>query len=326
MALSVHYIHRPDPPYLADLQARLDSTVRLTFGPEVDPEAEVLVVGRPTRAQLAAAPDLRAVIFPFAGLPDTTPALLREFPHLGIHNLHHNAIPTAEMALTLLLAAAKCIVPVDRIFREHDWRPRYVRPNPSLLLAGKTALILGYGAIGQHVAQVCRALGMRVLATKRHAGPPQEYPDALFPPEQLPDLLPQAHALIVCLPLTDETKDLISAAEIALLPEQAIVVNVGRGAIIDEAALYDALVAGKLHAAGLDVWYNYPDDEASRAHTPPSAYPFHALDNVVMSPHRGGDGGAAEVEQLRMAHLAALLNAAARGEPIPNPVDLDAGY
>jgi phosphoglycerate dehydrogenase-like enzyme len=117
---------------------------------------------------------------------------------------------------------------------------------------------------------------------------------------------------------------LIGERELALLPPDAVLVNVGRGPIVDEAALYHALHEGTLHAAGLDVWYNYPADEASRSHTPPSAYPFHELDNVVMSPHRAG--GSDESEMRRMTHLAALLNAAARGDEMPNRVDLQAGY
>jgi phosphoglycerate dehydrogenase-like enzyme len=95
---------------------------------------------------------------------------------------------------------------------------------------------------------------------------------------------------------------------------------------VDEAALYHALRDGRLHAAGLDVWYHYPapGDEAARAHTPPSAYPFHELDNVVLSPHRAG--GSMETDRARMDHLAALLAAAARGEPLPNRVNIQVGY
>jgi phosphoglycerate dehydrogenase-like enzyme len=77
-----------------------------------------------------------------------------------------------------------------------------------------------------------------------------------------------------------------------------------------------------LAAAGLDVWYNYPRDEAAQANTPPSQYPFHELDNVVMSPHRGGDE--VGIDAMRMQHLAELLNAAARGEEMPNRVNIEA--
>jgi phosphoglycerate dehydrogenase-like enzyme len=103
-----------------------------------------------------------------------------------------------------------------------------------------------------------------------------------------------------------------------------VLVNVARGPIVDEAALYHALCEGSLFAAALDVWYNYPTDEAARSCTPPSTYPFHELDNVVMSPHRAG--GSTETELLRIKHLAELLNAAACGEPMPNRVDLQLGY
>lgn len=109
-----------------------------------------------------------------------------------------------------------------------------------------------------------------------------------------------------------------------MLPSDAVLVNVGRGSIVDEAALCHALREGMLYAAGLDVWYNYPGDKSARSCTPPSTYPFHELDNVVMSPHRAG--GSKETGMQRMSHLAALLNAAARGEEMPNRVNLQAGY
>jgi phosphoglycerate dehydrogenase-like enzyme len=326
MRLSVHLLHPPEPDPLAHLRAQLDPEVHLTLGPELPAPAEyhVLVAGRPRREHLTASPNLHTLVIPWAGIPEGTQELMLDFPQVAVHNLHHNAAAAAEMAVALMLAAAKFIVPVDRVFRAHDWRPRY-RPNPAVLLEGKAALILGYGAIGRRVARACRGLGMRVLATRRHvAVPPRDGPDEIHPPHALHRLLPRADVLVVCLPHTPETDGLIGQEELALLPPGAVLVNVGRGPIVDEAALYRALRDTTLYAAGLDVWYNYPADEASRSHTPPSAYPFHELDNVVMSPHRAG--GSRETEVQRMAHLAVLLNAAARGEPVPNRVDVQAGY
>jgi phosphoglycerate dehydrogenase-like enzyme len=249
-----------------------------------------------------------------------------DYPHIAIHNLHHNALPVAEHAIALLLAAAKFVVPMDRSLRAHDWTPRY-QPSPSLILAGKRALILGYGAIGQQVARLCRGLGMEVVAIRRHGGGPPSWAASevvVAGLETLRQLLPEADALIICLPHTAETDSLIGAEELALLPPRAVLVNLGRGPIVQEDALYHALRTRTLYAAGLDVWYTYPDDEAARAHTPPSIHPFHELDNVVMSPHRAGSS--LETERLRMAHLAELLNAAAQGRPMPNRVDLKAGY
>jgi phosphoglycerate dehydrogenase-like enzyme len=329
MSLHVLLLHLPrDESAVVELTARLDPGVTLSLGPELPdpPDYEVLVTGRPERAQIEASPHLRALIVPWAGIPETTRQLMRDYQNVAVHNLHHNALPVAEHALALLLAAAKFIVPMDRALRNHDWRPRY-EANPSILLEGKTALILGYGAIGQKLAQFCRGLDMEVRGIRQRAPSGGEtLPDGvrLFPVEALHRLLPKTDALIVCLPHTSETTGLVGAWELALLPPQAILVNVGRGPVVDEQALYEALRGGHLYAAGLDVWYHYPEHEADRADTPPASYPFHELPNVVMSPHRAG--GSTETDRLRMIHLAALLNAAARGEPMPNRVDLDAGY
>ena len=352
MKLSVHLLRRPAPDTLAHLRAELDAEIHLTLGPALPVPAgyEILVVGRPQREHLTASPNLRALVIPFAGLPDVTRELMRHFPHIAVHNLHYNAMPVAEMVITLMLAAAKFIIPMDRTLRNHDWTLRYRRPSPSILLEDKTAMILGYGAIGRRVAHLCRALGMKVLSIRRQApypvslghrphlkwgrtrgwtrcnvaAPPPDAPDEIYPPDALHSLLPRADALLICLPHTPETTGLVGERELALLPSSAVLVNIGRGPIVDEAALYHALRDGTLHAAGLDVWYNYPADEAARSRTPPSAYPFHELDNVVMSPHRAGHFD--ETETLRMTYLAASLNAAARGEELPDRVNLKAGY
>jgi phosphoglycerate dehydrogenase-like enzyme len=332
MSLPVHLLQLPyTQETIADLRSRLHPDVHLTAGLELPSPAafRILVAGRPERDHLLASPHLEALVVPWAGIPDATRDLIRQFPHIALHNLHHNALPVAEQAIALLLAACKFVVPMDRALRAGDWTPRY-RPNPSLLLQGRTALVLGYGAIGRQVARLCRGLGMEVVAVRRRAtaGEAPEVDEAdgvrLAGISQLHDLLPRATAVLVCLPFTPETEGLVGAAELALLPPQAVLVNVGRGPIVDEAALYHALRDGRLYAAGLDVWYNYPPDEAGRSHTPPSRYPFYELDNVVMSPHRAG--GSTETERLRVIHLAEMLNAAARGDPLPNRVDVQAGY
>jgi phosphoglycerate dehydrogenase-like enzyme len=313
---------------MAHLRQRLVPGIHLTTGPQLPlpPAYQILVAGRPQREEITASPHLQALIVPWAGIPESTRQIMGEFPEIAVHNLHHNAQPVAEHALALLLAASKFLVPMDRALRRHDWRPRY-EPNPSLLLAGRTALVLGYGAIGRQVAALCRGLGMNITAIRRRAPSGDGQGEAGVspaPPEDLHRLLPHTSVLFICLPHTPATTGLIGARELALLPPEAVLVNVGRGAIVDEAALYHALRDGTLYAAGLDVWYNYPQDAGARSHTPPSAHPFHELPNVVMSPHRAG--GSIQTEQLRVEHLAHLLNAAARGQPMPNRVDLEAGY
>jgi phosphoglycerate dehydrogenase-like enzyme len=249
---------------------------------------------------------------------------MKEFPHISVHNLHYNAAATSEMALALLLAASKYLLPIDRAFRAHDWTPRY-EPNPAVLLENKSVLVLGYGAIGKRVARACQGLGMRVKAVRRNFNARESDSDVeVHPSHEFHQLLPETDVLVICLPLTPETEGLIDKHALDLLPERAILVNVARGPIVNESALFQALRDGGLYAAGLDVWYSYPEDESSRSSTPPSQFPFHELDNVVMSPHRAG--GAIDLEHNRMEALAELLNAAARGEPMPNRVDITLGY
>lgn len=322
--MRIHIKRELDDEKLEILEDRLDPEVELTFGAEPPTPADyrILVAGRPGRELIEAGRCLDVLIIPWAGIPSSTRALMAEFPQIEVHNLHHNAASTAELALTLMFAAAKSLVPMDQALRRGDWRYR-TRMEMSLLLEGKTALILGYGQIGQRVGRVLDALGMQVLAIRRDPESGAEGV-AVHPPEMLHDLLPQADALFLTLPLTEQTRGLIGAAELNLLPQGAILVNVGRGPIVDQEALYHALESGQLHGAGLDVWYNYPPDDESKSDTPPADFPFHQLDNVVMSPHRGGH--TKETGYLRMIHLAESLNAAARGEPIPNKVDLQAGY
>jgi phosphoglycerate dehydrogenase-like enzyme len=324
--LHVHLLDAPEPAALAVLRGHLDGNVVLTCGRDLPPQPEyhVLAAGRPDRSHLTASPALHTLIIPFAGLPAATRTLLLDFPHIAVHNLHHNAALTAELALALLLSASKFIIPFDRALRAHDWSPRY-RPNPSLLLEGKTALILGFGAIGKRIARACWGLGMQVVAVRRQLrSEPCDFPVEVHASDALPVLLPRAHVLVIALPATPETEGLIGAPELALMPPGGVLVNIGRGPIVEQNALFEALQSGQLAAAGLDVWYNYPTTPDSRSHTPPADLSFHQLDNVVMSPHRAGHS--TETESMRMMALADLLNAAVRAQPLPNRVDLFAGY
>jgi phosphoglycerate dehydrogenase-like enzyme len=315
-----------DSAFLGHLREALEPGVELFVGaePPAGVSPRVLVCGTPSAEQLAACPDLERLVIPYAGVPDATRRLLMGTPAITVHNLHHNAASTAELAVSLLLAAAKEVLPHDRDLRQGNWERRYCEPTATTL-AGGHAVVLGYGAVGQRVARVLGALDMHVTAVRRGAQPGDRHGRVgLAPPSQLPRLLPSADALIVCLPLTEATRGLLDAAMLGLLPVTAYVVNVGRGALIEERALYEALVGGRLAGAGLDVWYRYPKDVEARAETPPSAYPFHELGNVVLSPHRAGL--TRQNEEARAAALAALLHALAAGKAPDNLVDLKQGY
>jgi phosphoglycerate dehydrogenase-like enzyme len=300
--------------------------VRLLAGPvdEQPEEVDILVGGWVTAEQLARSPRVRAVIVPFAGVPFPTQTLLRAYPGVSLHNLHFNTVSTAEMALALLLGAAKHLAELDHRIRQGNWQWDD-ETHPTDTLPGKTALILGYGAIGKRLAPLLQALGMQVIGVRRHEPPVAEQDGVtLFRAAHLHELLPRADVLICLLPHTPETEGLLGAAELALLPQHCILVNVGRGPVIDEEALYQALAERRIRAAGIDVWYQYPQDDEARRHTYPSRFPFHELDNVVMTPHRAG--WLQSFEALRCQALAELLNAAANERPMPNQVDKQLGY
>ena len=307
------------------LKKLLDPRIEILVDMPQDGNYQVLVTGRPQHDYLSTSTHLHTLIIPFAGLPETTQQLMLKFPTINVHNLHFNADETAEMAIALLLAAAINIVPVDRRFRLHDWGPRYADPSSSLLLAGKTALVLGYGEIGKRIAKICRAMGMKVQVIKRTVESDLDQQDGteMFHSRQLKELLPSANAMIIALPLTPETQNFISADHLRLMPPNAILVNVGRAKIVNEAALFEALKSGRIRA-GLDVWYNYPADKKSINETSPSKFPFHELENVVMSPHRGGHSN--EMLARRMSALADLLNLAAAKKPLPNKINVARGY
>ena len=311
----------PDAPFEETLRAQLDERWELRVGERVV-DCDVLVAGRPKPEQLGAS--VRSVVVPFAGIPVTTRELLLTRADITLHNLHHNSAPTAELAVGLMVAAAKRVIPADQALRRNDWTMRYDNHN-GLLLAGRTAVIIGYGAIGRAIGASCRALGMEVVGMRRSAVPitSGEEAEQVFGAEALDELLPRADVLFLAVPATPESEGMIDARRLALLPQTAIVVNVARAAVIHEEALYDALRSQQIWGAGLDVWWHYPQSEEARGNTSPANCDFASLENVVLSPHRAGHSD--RTEELRAMHLAQLLNG---GDPgaLGNQVDVSRGY
>lgn len=262
-------------------------------------DCEVLVAGPLTSREISLCGSLRAVVVPYAGVPSSTLEAIREHPGIRLYNLHHNAVSASEMAVALMLCASKLIIPADRALREGDWSPRY-RPD-GLLLEDSRVLVLGWGAIGQRVGRICSSMGASVKGVKR------TFEEGLYTPAHLPSLLLETDILVVCVPLTDSTRGMIGEQELSRLPRGAVLVNVSRGSVVHEEALYRSLIGGHLGAAGIDVWYSYPGTEESRKHTQPSKYDFGALDNVVMSPHRGGSFGLEGIEKRRFRDIALFL-------------------
>jgi len=145
--------------------------------------------------------------------------------------------------------------------------------------SGQTVGIIGYGDIGHAIAERVRALGMTVLAVRRHA-PRSETADRLvaetYPPERLLEMISRCHYVVVAAPLTSETRGMIGEAEFAAMQPSAVVINVGRGPVINEEAMVGALSNGRIKGAALDVFDHEPL---------PAGHPFYKLANVLLSPH-----------------------------------------
>jgi phosphoglycerate dehydrogenase-like enzyme len=184
----------------------------------------------------------------------------------GVH-----AVPLAEWSVFGLLAFAKQLPRLRREAIERRW-DHY----PTNELRGQTLLVVGVGAIGLEVARLASAFGMRVVGVKRSTGDQLPHVDSLHPPEELRELVADAHAIVVTLPLTDETRGLIDRDTIARMRAGAIFVNVGRGKVVDEEALIEALQSGRLAGAALDVTAKEPL---------PADSPLWELENVIISPH-----------------------------------------
>jgi len=214
-----------------------------------------------------------------------------------------------------MLALTRGFPRLDAALRRGAWESQWAvgppPPAPWPELAGKTLGIVGYGRIGQGVARRARAFDMQVLAIRRDvARSAADALDLLGGMEIFDEVLRRADYLVLTLPLTPATRGLIREAQLGLMKPTAMLVNVSRGEIVDELALYQALAGRRLAGAALDVWYRYPTDAAP---TLPARQPFHELPNVLMTPHVSGwtDG----MLEARAQLIAQNIARASRGEP-----------
>lgn len=313
-----------DEKHLERLRSLLREEVTLSTDPSGG-DYQVLVSGRPD-PELVASPGLRCLLIPWAGLPGDTRRLMMSNLRVSVHNIHHNAASAAELALGLIIAAARRIVTADSHLRSGDWTPRYMQGS-SVLVSGSRVLVLGYGHLGRRVGEACSALGATVRGVRRSVTRMTVSGSVtLHPPESLHRLLKDSDIVVLSLPLTDETRGIIGSFELSLMHGNSILVNVGRGALVDEEALYRSLSTGSIGAAGIDVWYSYPSSPEEQRSTPPSKYPFAELENVVMTPHMGGAFGSEMLERSRTVQLADSINSFADRGEMPCRVDLDRGY
>jgi len=305
---------------------------------QADPDAadyaktDVLYAGAPPR-DLSRAPGLRWVQLHMAGVnaladhPLYTKTAIPLTTTSGVH-----AATIAEYAVTMLLALA------HRVPRMVEWQSRGGWPPDERRwelfvpaeVRGATLGIIGYGSIGRELARIAKAaFGMRVLVTKRNpaqraddgyalpgTGDPEgTLPDEWLGHDRLDALLERSDVVVLCAPLTSETRGLIGERALARMKRSAFFINVGRGASVDEPALARALREGRIAGAAVDVFGEEP---------PPAGHPLYAVDNVIVSPHVSGF--LPSYDEKCSVLFAENLRRFLGGAPLLNLVDRARGY
>jgi phosphoglycerate dehydrogenase-like enzyme len=277
-------------------------------------EAEILFdVYRPQGDDLPRrAPRLRWIQFSSSGIG----ALVQQMGLVASPVLITNAAgihrtPLAEFVLLAMLYFAKRMPRILADQRRHRWE-RFAVGS----LRGATLGVVGLGAVGQEIARLARAAGVRVVAVRRSAGARDEADvEAVYGPGRLRDLLAESDYVALTVPLTGETTKLIGQAELAAMKPGAVLINVCRGAVVDEQALIAALQSGRLGGAALDV--------VEREPLPPES-PLWDLPNVLITPHSMST--AIGENELAVDLFCDNLRRFLAGEPLRNVFDRERGY
>ncbi len=275
-------------------------------------QADAIVAGR-VHGAWPPVPNLKLYQIPFTGHDWIGP---QDVPSgCVVCNTFEHEITIAEYVLGTMLQREIGIAAADQRFRSRGWDGRIAGTGENHgELFGKTIGIVGYGHIGVEVARRARAFGMRCIAVTRTARPAPEPLAWLDTLDALERLLGESDYVLISMPLADNTRGLIDTAQLAQMKPDGVIINVGRGRIIDEGALYTALAENRIGGAIIDVWYDYPGPDG--VDRPPSQYPFQKLDNLIMTPHFSARSAA--MRNRRWAFVAANLDRFARGELLQN--------
>ena len=258
---------------------------------------------------LAAMPKLRWAQAMTAGVEHwlAMPDLPKTLTLTCARGTHRESMP--ENIIGALLYVAK---PYAQAVENQKLRKWVQKPAPPL--TGKTLGILGLGAIGQDVARIAALLGLRVIGTRRRPQPMDGVAE-VFPPERTPEVLAQSDFVLLLLPSTPQTDNLIDAAHLAMMKPSAWLFNFGRGQLIVDDDLVAAVKANKIAGAMLDVYRQEPL---------PADHPFWATEGIIVLPHIGGPHPQRDkiVAPLFVDNLARFLD----GSPLKEVVDREAGY
>jgi phosphoglycerate dehydrogenase-like enzyme len=273
---------------------------------------------RITSAQFAAARQLRWIHSPAAGIGSMLFAGLLESPVLLTNSRGISARAIAEHTIAVTLALfRKLPLALDRQHtRRWAQNELFAEGRPIRTLRGAGVLLVGLGAIGSDAAQLFHALGARVTAVRRRVTEPSPPAVAeVLAPERLREALSAADVVVIAAPQTAATMRIIGAEELAVMKGDAVLVNVSRGKLVDEAALVAALETGRLRGAALDVFEHEPLSPVS---------PLWDREDVILTPHVAGfyEKYWPDATQLFAANLRRFIT----GAPLQNVVDKKAGY
>jgi phosphoglycerate dehydrogenase-like enzyme len=194
----------------------------------------------------------------------------------------------AEYVVMTMLVWQHRFREIEAEFRTRSsWQSSWVMSGgPHGELRGKTLGIVGYGRVGQEVARRAAPFGCRMVAANRSPREPSHGVERVYPMAELDQMLPECDIVAICTALGPETENLIDARRLGLMKPTAFLINIARGAVIDEEAIYTTLRDRRIGGAAIDVWWQYPN--AGEPERRGSRFPFHELPNVIMTPHNSG--------------------------------------
>ena len=277
-------------------------------------DAEIVLTGA-WRAGYPAAPRLRLLQVPLAGTDGIEVAALPK--GVTLCNAYGHEPALGEFAIMMMLAWRHRLFDIATSFRAGSWywSPTVGGPTRGEI-GGRTVGVVGLGHIGHEVAWRAAALGCRVLAANRTARERPPSVERIFPMSELDQMLGECDVVVLSCALTAETTGLIDRRRLAAMKPDALLINLARGPIADEDALFEALRDGTIGGAALDTWWRYPS--AAEPAPRPSRHPFHELSNVIMTPHCSPRTDAT-IER-RSRDVARNIDRFVRGEKLENIV------